>query len=224
MRNQLSRALVAEFVGTFALVFVGAGAAATGIGGVVGVAFAHGLILASFAYAYGHVSGTHVNPAVTIAVWAAGKTDLKTAVSYVVFQLLGGIAGALALRYVLGGTETGLGATVLGQGVVMGDTIVDITPSAGLLIEIVMTFFLVNVILNAAISGRVGESSGLAIGLTLAACILFAWPLTGASLNPARTLGPAVAVGNFADLWLYVVGPVVGGLVATGLYRGALED
>ncbi len=224
MRNQLSRALVAEFVGTFALVFVGAGAAATGIGGVVGVAFAHGLILASFAYAYGHLSGTHVNPAVTIAVLAAGKTDLKTAFSYVVFQLLGGIAGALVLRYVLGGAETGLGATVLGQGVVVGETIVDITPTAGLVIEIVMTFFLVNVILNAAISGRVGESSGLAIGLTLAACTLVAWPLTGASLNPARTLGPAVAAGNFADLWLYVVGPVVGGLVATGLYRSALED
>lgn len=224
MPNRLSRALVAEFIGTFALVFVGAGTAAIGIGGVVGIAFAHGLVLASFAYAYGHVSGTHVNPAVTIAVWASGKIDLKTAFSYVVFQLLGGIAGALALRYVLGGPESGLGATVLAEGLVIGDAIVDITPTAGLVLEIATTFFLVNVILNAAVSGRVGESSGLAIGLTLAACTLLAWPLTGASLNPARTLGPAVASGNFADLWLYMVGPVVGGLMATGLYRGALAE
>lgn len=224
MKNKLSRALVAEFVGTLALVFVGAGVAATGLGGLVGVALAHGLVIVSFAYAYGHISGSHVNPAVTVGVWAAGETDLKTAFSYVVFQLLGGIAGALLLRWVLGGSETGLGATALARRLVLGDAVVSITPTTGLVLEAVLAFFLVNVVLNASVSGRGGETAGLAIGLTYSMGILLGGPLTGGSLNPARSLGPAVAAGNFADLWVYLVGPVLGGLVAAGLYRSALGD
>lgn len=224
MKNKLSRALMAEFIGTFALIFVGAGVAAVGLGGLVGVALAHGLVIVSFVYAYGHVSGTHVNPAVTVGVWAAGKIDLKTAFSYVVFQLLGGIAGALALRYVLGGSETGLGVTVLAKGLVLGNAVVDVTPTTGLVLEAILTFFLVNVVLNAAVSGRVGETAGLAIGLTFSMGVLLGGPLTGGSMNPARSLGPAIAASNFADLWVYMVGPVLGGLLAAGLYRGALED
>ena len=209
IKNELSRALIAEFVGTFALIFIGAGTAALGIGGLLGVALAHGFVIVGFAYAYGHISGTHLNPAVTIGLWSAGRVDARKAFSYVVFQLAGGLAGA----------ETGLGATTLARGLEIGSTTITIEPLTGVLVEAVLTFFLVNAVLNAAVSGRGGENAGLAIGLTLVFCILMGGPLTGASLNPARTIGPAVATGNFSDLWVYLVGPVLGGVVAAVLYR-----
>jgi MIP family channel proteins len=224
MRNELSRALVAEFIGTFALIFVGAGTGALGIGGPVGLALAHGLVLAGLAYAFGHISGTHINPAVTIGVWLTGKIHAGKALSYIVFQLLGGIAGALTLRFVLGGTETGLGATTLARNLQVGGATIHVDPMTGLLIEAILTFFLVNAVLNAGVSGRAGQNAGLAIGFTLAFCTLMGGPLTGAGLNPARTLGPALALGEFPDLWVYLAGPVLGGVVAAGLYRGALKD
>jgi MIP family channel proteins len=222
MSTKLSSALIAEFVGTFALIFIGAGAGALGIGGLVGVAFAHGLVIVAFAYAYGHISGTHINPAVTIGLWVGGQIDAARAVAYIVVQILGGIVGAMALRGVLGGTSTGLGATNLAQALQIGDTITTITPAMGLLIEAILTFFLVNTIFNAGVSGKGGSLAGLAIGMTLTFCILLGGPLTGASLNPARTIGPAIATGNYADLWVYLVGPIAGGVVAALLYRGAL--
>ena len=223
MKDNLTSALLAELIGTFALIFIGAGAGALGIGGLVGVAFAHGFVIIGFAYAYGHISGTHINPAVTIGVWAAGKMEASRAVAYIVVQLIGGILGAFALRYALGGTETGLGATMLAQGLDVGGTSITIAPAVGVFIEAILTFFLVNTVLNAAVSGKGGAQAGLAIGFTLVFAILAGGPLTGASLNPARTLGPAVAAGNFANLWVYFVGPILGGIVAALLYRGAFE-
>ena len=224
MSSKLSTSLLAEFIGTFALIFIGAGAGALGLGGLVGVAFAHGLVIVGFAYAYGHISGTHINPAVTLGVWAAGKIDLNRALAYVAVQLLGGIAGALALRAMLGGTETGLGATRLAQGLQVGSATITISPTTGLLLEALLTFFLVNAVLNAAVSGRAGGLAGLAIGFTLTFCILMGGPLTGASLNPARSLGPAVALGDFTELWLYFVGPILGGVVAGLLYKTVFEE
>jgi MIP family channel proteins len=215
MYDKLSTSLIAEFIGTFALIFIGAGAGALGIGGLVGVAFAHGLVIIGFAYAYGHISGTHINPAVTIGVWAAGKIDTVRALSYVVVQLLGGIAGAFVLAWVLGPRGGTLGATVLGEGM---------TTTSGLVLELILTFFLVNAVLNAGISGKATIPGGLAIGFTLTFCILMGGPLTGASLNPARTLGPAVATGNYADIWLYFVGPILGGVIAGLLYKGVFEE
>lgn len=222
MKNDLSRALVAETIGTFALIFIGAGTAALGIGGLVGVALAHGLVIVAFAYSYGHISGTHVNPAVTIGVWLVGKMDAGKAFSYIVFQLLGGALGAFALRYVLGGTATGLGATTLAEGLKVGGATISITPTMGLVIEAILTFFLVNTVLNAAISGKAGEFAGLAYGLTLTLAILMGGPLTGGSLNPARSLGPAMALGEFSNLWVYFAGPFLGAAVAAVLYRGIL--
>ena len=224
MYGKLSTSLVAEFIGTFALIFIGAGAGALGLGGLVGVAFAHGLVVVGFAYAYGHISGTHINPAVTAGVWAAGKIDAGRAVSYIVFQILGGIAGALLLAWVLGGTATGLGATKLAQGLDAGGTTITITPVIGFVVEAILTFFLVNAVMNAGISGKVTHVAGLAIGFTLVFCILMGGPLTGASLNPARTIGPALVLGDFSDIWVYLAGPVVGGVIAGLLYRGLLEE
>jgi len=224
MYHKLSTSLLAEFIGTFALIFIGAEAGALGIGGLVGVAFAHGLVVLGFAYSYGHISGTHINPAVTLGVWAAGKIDAGRAFSYVVFQIVGGIVGALTLRWVLGGTGTGLGRTALAQGLSVGGTTISITPLVGVVLEAILTFFLVNAVMNAGISGKATIPGGLAIGMTLTFCILMGGPLTGASLNPARSIGPAVATGNFENLWVYLVGPVLGGVVAGLLYKTVFEE
>jgi len=223
MYHKLSTSLLAEFIGTFALIFIGAGAGALNAG-LVGVAFAHGLVVLGFAYAYGHISGTHINPAVTLGVWAAGKIDAARAGSYIVFQIAGGIVGALALRWILGGTETGLGLTQLAHSLDVKGTTIAITPVIGVVLEAILTFFLVNAVMNAGISGKATIPGGLAIGLTLTFCILMGGPLTGASLNPARSIGPAVATGNFTDLWVYLVGPALGGIVAGLLYKTVFEE
>ena len=216
------KALGAELVGTFALIFIGAGAGALGIGGLVGVAFAHGFVVVGFVYAYGHISGTHINPAVTFGLLVAGEINIKDALGYWIVQLLGGILGGFALTFMfnnlggeLGEKASTLGATVLAEG---------ISPFQGLVLETILTFFLVNTILNAATSGKAGNLAGLAIGFTLISCILIGAPLTGASLNPARTLGPAVASGNYADIWLYFVGPLLGATIAALLYDRLLKE
>ena len=224
MYSKLSTSLLAELIGTFALIFIGAGAGALGVGGLVGVALAHGLVVLGFAYAYGHISGTHINPAVTIGVWAAGKIETVRALSYIAVQLLGGVLGAFALAHVLGGVQTGLGATTLNHALQVGSTTINVTPTMGVILEAILTFFLVNAVMNAGISGKATIPGGLAIGLTLTFCILMGGPLTGASLNPARTLGPALVTNNFADLWVYFVGPIAGAVVAGLLYRGVLAE
>lgn len=222
--SNLSRALVAEFIGTFALIFIGAGSVALGLGGLVGVAFAHGLVVLGFVYAYGHVSGAHVNPAVTFGVWTAGKMETPRALAYMAIQLLGGVAGGLALGWVLGGRGTGLGMTRLASGLAVGGATISITPLVGVVLEAILTFFLANAVLGAAVSGKGGAGAGIGIGMTLTFAILMAGPLTGGSLNPARSLGPAVAMGSYENLWVYFVGPLLGGAVAGLLYRGVLEE
>jgi aquaporin Z len=224
MNQNLTPALIAELVGTFALIFVGAGAGALGVGGLVGVALAHGLVVLAFVYAFGHISGTHINPAVTVGVWLAGKMDAGRAFSYIVFQVIGGILGAMALRMVLGGTATGLGQTLPASSLAAGGTTISVTATMAVVLEAILTFFLVNTVLNAAVSGKAGNLAGLAIGMTLTLGMLMGGPLTGASLNPARSIGPAVALGDFSSLWIYIVGPVLGAVVAALLYRGVLED
>jgi aquaporin Z len=223
MVQPLSKSLVAEFVGTFALVFVGAGAGALGIGGLVGVALAHGLTVLVFAYAYGHLSGTHVNPAVTFGVWVAGKMDARRALSYWFFQCLGGIAAGYTLLGLLGGPVGNLGTGTLAQGLVVAGASVTVTPAWGFALEAILAFFLVNTVLNAAITGKGGNLAGVAIGLTLTLNILVGGPLTGAIFNPARQLGPALASGRTDHLVLYLVAPLVGAAAAAVLFRTTFE-
>lgn len=218
----LSTALSAEFLGTFMLVFACAGAAALGAGGLVGVALAQGLALTVAVYLFGHLSGAHVNPAVTVGVWLAGKINTRRAVSYVVFQVFGAVVAALALRFVLGGLVGNLGGTALGGKLEVGDATILVTPAAGLVVESLLTLFLVLAVLQGAIAGRAGHMAGVVIGATLAVGVLVGGPLTGASLNPARTLGPALVTGDFADLWIYLAGPISGGALAALLFRNAL--
>ncbi len=223
MHSKLSAKLAAELIGTFALIFIGAGSVALA-SHLVGVALAHGLVILGFAYAYGHISGAMLNPAVTLAVWTAGKLRAGDAAAYIAVELVGGIAGALTLRWVLGGTATGLGVTRLAQNLDLHGSTLTVTPAVGLFVEAVLTFFLANAVLNAAVSGKAPAAYGMAIGLTLTFCILMGGPLTGASLNPARSLGPAVATGDFTNLWIYFAGPAIGGVIAGALYRGFLEE
>jgi aquaporin Z len=213
----VKKALTAEFIGTFALVYIGAGAGALGVGGLVGVALAHGLVIVAFAYAYGHHSGTHINPAVTFGMLVAGEMSLADAIRYWFVQFAGATLAAFALSHALGGFGvTGLGATTFDAA--------SVSPARALLIEAVLTFFLVNTIMNTAVSGKAGNLAGLAIGLTLVFCILMGGPLTGASLNPARTFGPAVVIGDLSQFWLYVVGPLLGATAAAILYRTMLRE
>lgn len=202
------KVLLAEFIGTFALIFIGAGAAAVG-GDWVAIALAHGLVIVSIAYAYGAISGAHLNPAITLAVALRGRLDWIAALLYWVAQLAGAAAAAALLFYVLGGSASGLGATVPAMGVDVWQAVV---------IEAVLTFFLANVVLHTAERKNSTPFAGLAIGLTLVALILVGGPLTGAALNPARTFGPALFTGTLGQFWIYLVGPFLGAAAAAGVY------
>lgn len=210
------KALTAEFVGTFALIFIGAGAGVMS-GSLVAVAFAHGLVVLGFAYAYGPISGTHINPAVTVGLFFGRQIELGNAVGYIVAQCIGGVAGAGALYFVLGAQAGGLGATVPGDGVGIAQAF---------FLEFILTFFLVNAIFHSAVSGKAGQFAPIAIGLTLTFCILMGGPLTGASLNPARSLGPALfstAPTAMSSLWIYLLACPLGGFAAAILYAGLRE-
>jgi aquaporin Z len=225
MSSSLPSKLLAEFIGTFAFVFIGAGAAAVvgdgvGLPGLVAIAFAHGLTIMAFAFAYGSVSGGHMNPAVTVGVLAAGAMRLNEAAGYIASQLVGGVAGALLLAAVLGGAATGLGTPQLAHNLALGVTTLSITPGAGFAIEAVLAFFLITIVLSTAVAGRAGNLAPLAIGMTLTLNIIMGGALTGAAFNPARALGPMIATGNFADAWLYVTAPIVGALVAAMTHLG----
>ena len=224
MSKSLTPKLVAELIGTFAFVFIGAGAAAvlggTGLSGIAAIAFAHGLTIMVFAFAYGSISGGHMNPAVTIGVLAAGAIRLGDALGYIIAQLVGGIAGALLLLAVLGNAANGLGTPQLADGLVLGATTVTITSAAGFVIEAVLAFFLVTAVLSTAVAGRAGNLAPLAIGMTLTLNIIMGGALTGAAFNPARALGPMVATGNFTGVWLYMTAPVVGAVIAAFVHLG----
>lgn len=207
-----SKVFLAEFIGTFALVFIGAGAGVAGAG-LVGVALAHGFTLAVFAYAYGHISGTHVNPAVTFGLWLNRTIKFGEAVVYWVAQFLGAIGAAWLLVTVAG--DISAGATV--------GSLTDATPILALVVEAVLTFFLVNTILHAAVAGKGGAFAGWAIGTTLAFAILAGGPLTGASLNPARTFGPAIfaapSITNINTYVIYFFGPLIGSTLAVVVFN-----
>ncbi|MCU0511123.1 MAG: aquaporin [Anaerolineae bacterium] len=204
------RALLAEFFGTFTLVFIGTFAVTIAPQfGVVVPALAHGLIIVGLAAAYGAVSGGHFNPAVTLAMIVGGKINLVKAALYMAVQFGGGIVAAFLLVALLpdagnfGQTTGSLTAGSVWQAAV---------------IEAVLTFFLVSTIFQAAVYGHGGPVAPLAIGLTLTACILAGGVYTGASLNPARTLGPALAAGDLSYLLPYLVGTFGGGAVGGAVH------
>lgn len=222
-RDDVSR-LIAEFIGTFALIFIGAGSiivdrASNGGLGVTGIAFAHGLAIATMVSAAGHISGGHFNPAVTCAFLATRRLTVTRGVGYIVAQLLGAVVAAFILKAVT--PAAAANAVGLGTPVLNGQLGVGI--AQGVVIEAVLTFFLVFAVFGTAVDERAPRTiAGFGIGMVIAMDILAGGPLTGAAMNPARTFGPALAQGLFDNHLVYWIGPILGGVVAALLYDGVL--
>jgi MIP family channel proteins len=217
-RPDVARRALMEGIGAFALVFAGCGAivadaTSDGALGTVGISLVFGLIIMVMVYAGGHLSGAHYNPAVTVAFTLGRHFPPLEAAAYILAQLLGAVAAAFLLLAAWPSAPADLGATVPS---------VDV--GTGLLYEVVLTIFLMFVITAVATDTRaVGAAAAIAIGGTVALDALFGGPVTGASMNPARSLGPALASGTWSDFWIYVVGPVIGaaiGVFAYALVRG----
>ncbi len=217
--------LFAEFIGTFALIFFGAGSIctdqflhSTGQGGLglLGIALAHGLAIGLMVTAIGHISGGHLNPAVTIGFWVTKRLSTLDAILYWIAQLAGAVMAAYLLRAVIP-RDTWLIAA-LGT----PDLARDFTRSYAMLLEGVMTFFLVFVVFATAVDerGAFNKIAGFAIGLTITMDILLGGPLTGAAMNPARAFGPALAANHWANHGVYWVGPLAGGFLAGLVYDG----
>ena len=223
----LSKRLGAEFFGTFWLVFGGCGSAVLAAGfpnvgiGLLGVALAFGLTVLTMAYAIGHVSGCHLNPAVSLGLWAGGRFPAKDLLPYIVAQVLGGIVAAGLLYLIASGTPTydiavnGLAANGYGAHSPGGYSLV-----AGLVAEIVLTFMFLMIILGATDKRAPAGFAPIAIGLALTLIHLISIPVTNTSVNPARSTGPAIFVGGWAiqQLWLFWLAPILGAIVAGFVY------
>lgn len=218
--RDLTKAAIVEFAGPFALVFAGVGAIiATQGSNLVAIALAHGLAIGLMITAVGHISGGHFNPAVTIGMLVARKIDAARAGIYIVAQLLGGIAAAAVLTIIYPDLGA-VGRNNLG----INNGVPAIHPEAGLLgafvLEVILTFFLVWVIFGVAVDWRSNKAiTGLAIGLTITMDILAGGAISGAVMNPARAIGPAVIQGDFTNIWLWILGPIVGGVLAALAYQ-----
>jgi MIP family channel proteins len=207
-----ARALLAEAIGTFALVFAGCGAimvdAKTQALGHVGVAFSFGLVIMAMIYAVGHISGAHFNPAVTFAFTLSRHFPWPRAVGYWAAQVLGAIAAAAVLRGSLGNVAH------------TGATLPSGSQGQSFLWELVLTFFLMFVIMAVATDTRaVGEAAAIAIGGTVGLDAMFGGPISGASMNPARSVGPALIGGDLHGLWLYILAPLAGATLAALIYQ-----
>lgn len=231
METKISTKFIVELVGTFSLVLFGCGAAAvSGVDtiaglsglGLLGISFAFGLAVVVMAYAIGGISGCHINPAITISMLVAGKINAKDAVAYVIAQLIGAVLAAFVLMQILSGQagfemgEYALGSNGWGENYQNNFNV-----TAAFIAEAVLTFLFLFVIF--ATTSKFGNSTmaGLAIGLTLVLIHLVAIPITGTSVNPARSFGPALFAGGAAlsQLWLFIVAPLVGGIAAALFWK-----
>jgi aquaporin Z len=219
-----SKKYVAELVGTFVLVFMGCGSVtlAGKYIGFIGISFAFGLSLLAMVYAIGNISGCHINPAVSISMLASGKMKSKDAVIYVVMQCLGAVIAATVLYTVaLGNPGYSLAMNGLGQNGYGAASPGGFSMVSGFVAEVVLTFIFLLVIYGSTSEAVPKGFAGIPIGLSLVLIHLVGIPITGTSVNPARSLGPAVIVGGIAlsQLWLFWVAPIIGGLLAAGLWR-----
>jgi MIP family channel proteins len=219
------QAYVAEFIGTYALVFFGSLSVtifASNVLGLsspaaalIGIAFTHGLILMVMVYAIGWISGCHINPAITVTAVALRKLGFDDGVGYLVAQILGAVLAGWTHMLI----QPGNGA-LTGYGSVAPSPAIGGSDLIALVVELIITFFLMFSVYAVLYTGKVpAGASGVLIGMTLTADILIAGALTGGAANPARALGPAVASGNYASLWLYWVGPIIGALLAGFVYE-----
>ncbi len=224
-----SKKYVAELVGTFVLVFMGCGSAVlanslVGSGGIglVGISFAFGLSVMAMAYAIGHISGCHINPAVTVSMLVAGKIKALEAGAYIAVQCIGAVLGAAVLYVIaLGNPGYSIAVNGLGQNGFGIASPAGFSMEAGFIAEVVLTFIFLLVILGSTSEKAPKGFAGAAIGLSLVLIHLVGIPITGTSVNPARSLGPALLVGGVAlsQLWLFIVAPIIGGVLAALLWR-----
>lgn len=214
----------AELLGTFVLTLFGCGSAAIAGAslGTLGIAFAFGLSIVAMAYAIGNISGCHINPAVSLGVWMSGKMSGKDFLGYVLAQTLGAILAAMLLMAIvlmcqIGGPEvTGLGANGYGAASAVG-----LSAFGALLVEFILTMVFVLTILGVTDGEKTSVIAGLVIGLTLTFVHIMGIPLTGTSVNPARSFGPALILGGQAlqQVWVFIVGPLLGAAAAAGLFK-----
>ncbi len=213
-----SKKLFVEFLGTCIFFFIGAGAIITnqfsnGAVGLVGIAIAHGVILSVMISAFGGISGGHFNPAVTFGVMVSRRISVPLGLQYMVAQLVGGVLAGLLLHVVFPSelcATVHLGTPAVASGVSLGSAV---------LIEAILTFALVTSVFGTAIDPRAPKIGGFGIGLTVLVDILVGGPLTGASMNPARTFGPGLVAGFWENHWVYWVGPLLGGGLAGFVYE-----
>lgn len=212
----------AEFIGTFVLVLFGCGSAATAGGelGYLGIALAFGLSIVAMAYVIGPISGCHINPAVSLAMFMSRKLKGTDFIGYVISQILGAIAASALLYAIIvsaGMPTTGLGQNGFGPGYGIG-----ITALMAVIVEVVLTFVFIYTILGVTSNESNGNITGLVIGLTLAFVHILGIALTGTSVNPARSLGPALLLGGQAlsQLWVFLIAPLVGSALAVAVYQG----
>lgn len=219
---------LAEFIGTFILVFLGTGAAVvlggytggtdTGFLGVLAIAFAFGLSIVAGAYAIGHISGCHVNPAVSLAVLISGNITVKEFAGYVIAQVLGAFAGSSLLAFVNASSTSleGFGANGYGELSAVG-----LNLTGALVVEVILTFIFVLAILGVTSSKATSHMGGIVIGLTLTLVHIIGIPLTGTSVNPARSLAPAIFAGGdaLAQVWVFIIAPLIGAALAAFVFK-----
>jgi len=209
----LFQCLIAEFCGTFGLVFIGTGALVVNeiTGGAithVGVSLTFGLTVLAMIYAFGDVSGAHINPAVTVGFWASGRFEGQRVPGYILVQCAGGIAASGTVRMLFPAAGSLGGTTPSGS------------DSQSFLLELILTLILMLVILSVSFGAKEkGLLAGVAIGAVITIEALFGGPISGASMNPARSLGPAVLAGKIHSLWIYLIAPIIGALLAVPLYK-----
>lgn len=215
--------LIAEFLGTYILVFVGTGAMAigalTGEPGHTGIAITFGFVIVALIYSFGHISGAHFNPAVTIAFWAMGEFNKLKVLPYITVQVLGAILASYSLYFLL--LEN---ITSMEQVAYLGATLPRGSEFQSFGFELILTFILMLVISASAIHGKaIKDFAGIAIGFTVGLEAMFAGPITGASMNPARSIGPALVSGNIESLWLYIVATILGAILAALVFTKLIK-
>jgi aquaporin Z len=221
---------ISELIGTMVLVLFGCGSAAIAgsVLGTFGIAMAFGLSIVAMAYVIGDISGCHVNPAVSIGMWIDGRLETKDLLVYIVFQFIGAIIGIALLVMIINSAPSlgGYAATGLGQNGFGSASSVGLDVVGAILVEIILTFVFVFTVLGVTKKAENATVAGIVMGLTLAFVYLLGIPLTGASVNPARSLAPALFLGGQAleQVWVFILAPVVGAVIAGILFKGLTSE
>ena len=224
------RKYIAELIGTMVLVLFGCGSAAIAgtMLGTLGIALAFGLSIVAMAYVIGDISGCHINPAVSIGMWIDGRLEAKDLVMYILFQCIGAIIGIALLAIIINSAPSlgGYAATGLGQNGFGTASSVGLDVVGAIIVEIILTFVFVFTVLGVTKKAENGAVAGIVIGLTLAFVHIMGIPLTGTSVNPARSLAPALFLGGQAlqQVWVFILAPIVGAVIAGFLYKGLTSE